>query len=154
MRGISAFNVTDNVSLFCIEGLPTDGSLMAVLLNKLAQKDINIDMISQSTPMSHGVTLSFTLADKDMAQALLVCKSIDVDGCPIKPLVSSSNCKLQFYGTEMADCPGVAAKVISAVCNSGAEVQLITTSEIDISCLIPRASSDHTVEVLKEMLML
>ena len=152
MKGISAFTVTDNVSLFCIERLPPDGKLMTQLLVKLAQQDINIDMISQSTPLSHGVTLSFTLSDNDMVKALRVCSSTSIDGRALKPMVSSSNCKLQFYGVEMTQCPGVAAEVLSAICEAGAEIQLITTSEADISCLIPRVSADQTIAVLKTLL--
>ena len=154
MKGISAFTVTDNISLFCIEGLPPDGKLMADLLMKLAQQGINIDMISQSTPLSHGVTLSFTLSDNDMVKALRICNSTALNGRALKPMVSSSNCKLQFYGVEMTQCPGVAAEVLSAVCEAGSEIQLITTSEVDISCLIPRVSSDQTIAALKTLLQI
>ena len=154
MKGISAFTVTDNVSLFCVEGLPPDGKLMTQLLMKLALQNINIDMISQSTPLSHGVTISFTLSDNDMVKALRVCNSTAQDGQVPKPMVSSSNCKLQFYGAEMAQCPGVAAEILSAICETGAEIQLITTSESDISCLIPRISADQTIAALKTLLHL
>jgi aspartate kinase len=155
VKGISTFSVTENISLFCIDALPPDGKLMTQLLTKLSENNINIDMISQSTPLSHGVTLSFTIKDEDMVDALRICRStVGINGHPLKPLVSSSNVKLHFYGKEMTDCPGVAADILTEICKSGAEIQCITTSEVDISCLIPRSCADQTIFAIKARLQL
>ncbi|MEG1849534.1 MAG: aspartate kinase, partial [Oscillospiraceae bacterium] len=63
MNGVSKLTVTEQVSLVFFERLPADGGNMSRLLNTLAKEGVNIDMISQSAPCAHHVSLSFTIAD-------------------------------------------------------------------------------------------
>ncbi len=146
MNGISKITVTDNVSLVSFEYLPADGKSVARLLSAVANGGVNVDMISQSAPCSHSVSLSFTIADDDLIKTLRICNELGASIGGAKPMVSSSNCKIQMYGAEMAETPGVAARAIEAIAGSGAELGLITTSEVDISCLVPAINIDEAVE--------
>lgn len=149
MNGVSKLTVSEEVSLIFFENLPADGKSISLLLKTLAREGINIDMISQSAPYAHHVSLSFTIADQDLVKTLRICNELSRENEGLKPMVSSSNCKIQLYGEEMVDYPGVAAAAISAVYESGLEIQLITTSEIDISCLVSRIDVDGALEALK-----
>lgn len=149
MNGISKITVTENVSLISFEHLPADGTSAARLLAAVAAGGVNVDMISQSAPFSQSVSLSFTISDGDLVRTLRICNELGSLIGGAKPMVSSSNCKIQMYGEEMVDTPGVAAKAIGAVAGSGVELQLITTSEMDISCLVPAINVDEAVESVK-----
>lgn len=149
MNGVSQINVTDNVSLVCFEHMNTDGRAMFKLLSELAKYEINIDMISQSAPYGNKMGFGFTISDDELVSTLKICNELSKEYEGLKPMVSSSNCKIQLYGAEMPDTPGVAANVFGVIFDSGAEIQLITTSEVDISCLISGANVDATIAALK-----
>ena len=64
--------------------------------------------------------------------------------------MSSGNCKLQLYGEEMRSMHGVAAKVIDVIASAGEEIYLVTTSEVDISVLLPRDRVQEAVSALEK----
>lgn len=150
MNGISQMTVTDNVSLLYFDRMAADGSTMTALLCALAEEGVNLDMISQSAPYAHNVSLAFTIPDEDLVRTLKICNDLSKQHGGLKPMVSSSNCKLQLYGEEMRETPGVAARTFEAIYASGAEIQLITTSEVDISCLVSGVDVDGAIGCLKQ----
>ena len=150
MNPIDKLTVTENVSVFFFERLGSDGRLMSELLTKLVEEGVNIDMISQSAPhIQPYVSLSFSIDDSALVKTLRVCNPLG-----LKPMVSSSNCKLSLFGAGMVNTPGVAAQVVATIIGCGCEIQLITTSEIDISCLLPRLGADSAIEALKKTFQL
>ena len=58
--------------------------------------------------------------------------------------------KLSLFGEEMRTQPGVASTAIAAVAGAGADIRLITTSEVDISLLIAEPSTADAVSVLHD----
>lgn len=149
MNGVSNLTVTEQVSLVFFESLPANGESLSLLFHALSHEGVNIDMISQSAPRAHSVSLSFTISDDDLVKTLRICNDLSRENEGLKPMVSSCNCKIQLYGAEMATTPGVAAKALSALYTSGVEVQLITTSEVDISCLLSRIDVDGALDALR-----
>ena len=55
----------------------------------------------------------------------------------VRPMMSNGNCKIQLYGDQMRELCGVAASVVSAVAQSGADLMLITTSEVMPMIILP-----------------
>ena len=111
---------------------------------------MNIDMISQTTSQGGDISFSFTVAGNDMVKALELLKRTNTEGAAVKPLVSSGNTKIQLYGEEMRDMYGVAARAIDVVARTGAQVVIITTSEVDISMLCAGAHVDECIVELEK----
>ena len=61
-----------------------------------------------------------------------------------------NNSKVSVYGEEMKHTPGVAARVFKALAKENIEVKLITTSAVDISCLVYERSIDDAVNSIKK----
>lgn len=150
MNGVSKITITDNVSLVCFENMATDGRAMFKLLSELAKYEISIDMISQSAPYGNSISFGFTISDDELVSTLKICNELSKEYDGLKPMVSSSNCKIQLYGEDMPDTPGVAASAFGVIFETGAQLQLITTSEVDISCLISGVHVDETIDALKQ----
>ncbi|MEG2174606.1 MAG: hypothetical protein RR135_03865 [Oscillospiraceae bacterium] len=151
MTGVSKLTLTERVSLVSFESLPTEGREISALLAALANGGVNLDMISQSVPCAQSVSLSFTISDSDLVKTLHICRELSGTIEGLKPLVSSANCKLQLYGEQMAAMPGVAAAAIATVYALGCEIQLISTSEVDISLLISRLDADRIIGEFKNL---
>ncbi len=147
MNGVSKITLSEDISVITFNKLPADTLHTAQILNRFAEGGINIDMISQTAPQGGTVSLSLTVFVEDLAKVLTLCNQMNLTN--IKPLVSNGNCKIQLYGDEMRQMHGVAAKAINAISQSGAEVCLITTSEVDISVLITRAKAEEAVASLE-----
>lgn len=143
MNGVSKLTLTEDVSVITFNKLSAEPSNVAKILNQFSEEGINIDMISQTV-------LSLTVFSEDLMKALSLCTQLKDSVSDLRPLVSSGNCKLQLYGEEMRSMHGVAAKAIDVIASAGEEIYLITTSEVDISVLLPRDRVHEAVSALEK----
>lgn len=150
MYGVTRLTVCERISVVTFHKIPLATGLTADIFQRLADQDINIDMVSQTAPVGDSVSVSFTCADEDLRRVLDVSRTLRERHPQIKALVSSGNCKLQLFGEEMRAAPGVFARALAALAQSKVELLLITTSEIDISLLIAAADLDHSVQTLTQ----
>ncbi len=148
MYGVTNLTVTENVSVLSFHRMPDDGKLICALLEKLDEASVNIDAISQTAPYSHNINLSFSISDNDLVTTLTAINEMAKKHPEIKPMVSSENCKLQLFGDDMRTMHGVASAAISAVANAGVDIQLITTSEVDISILVSGSRVQEAMNAL------
>lgn len=149
MNGVSKITVTEEVSLVTFSNIPNDSGIMAAILNRCAEEEINIDMISHSASQREVTDISFTISANDLIKVLKICKAFREDNPQINPMVSTSNYKIQLYGEEMCKMHGVAAKAIDTIAKSGTQIMMITTSEVDISVLVPSGSFFQCIDALQ-----
>ena len=148
-KPVTNISVTYNVALVTIGRLPGSTGLISELLGAIARKNINIDMISQAPPYSGSTSVSFSLPSEDLVEALGALNSFKKRIKDLRIEVDADNTKLQVYGEGMRDLPGVAARVYASLANEGVDIKLVTTSEIDISCLIYEKDVDKAMNAIK-----
>lgn len=151
MKGVSKISVTEDVALITFNNVPRDLCLVSNILQCFSEKHINIDMISQSAPVATQANVSFTVSSDDLVKALEIINLFREQNIHICPMVSNGNCKIQLFGEEMRETPGVAAEVFSVVSKHSSEVMLITTSEIDISILVAAHEMNEVISALKSV---
>ncbi|WP_312642224.1 ACT domain-containing protein [Hydrogenoanaerobacterium sp.] len=149
MNGVSKLSVCDDIALVTFNKIGADLKFISAVFTDFAKQGINIDMISQSAPTGDLVSVSFTVAGEDLIKVLALTNKYKAQYPDIKPLVSSSNSKVQLFGEEMRNMEGVAAKAISTVAGADAHVLMITTSEVDISLLLTAYNLEQTIELLE-----
>lgn len=149
MNGVSNITVTEDVALVTFSRLPCDPKHIAEIFSLFAQEKLNIDMISQTAPQGRHIDLSFTLACEDLPKALEQINKLRNALSSLHPMVSSGHCKIQLYGEEMRQMHGVAAAALAALAKTSADLTLITTSDVDISLLIPNTFSDEVIRALE-----
>ena len=142
--------ITDNVTLVSFNDSPADISLVAQIFTMLSQAGIDVDMISQIPPHGKIPYLSFTVNDEDLGKLFEIASTLRELNPELKLVISSGNSKISICDEGMKNCPGVAAKVFTAIAKTGAEVRMITTSEVDISILIYNHDSDAVLTAIKE----
>ena len=154
IRGIKNMKLEDKV----ITGLATSDDDVAITLDideekvvdlfeNIANKNISMDMISQTAPMNSKITVSFTIPKEDLAIAKEIVSTYAQD----EVIIDENITKLSLVGLGMKHTSGVASKVFSILRKNGIKVKLITTSEIRITCAISSEYTDIAIsEIAKE----
>ncbi len=150
MNGVTKLTTAEGITLITFGKIPADPRFVSDILTMVSAEGINIDMISLTDTQSGYNSLSFTVDDECFGSVLGVTARIKEKYPSVKPLVSSGNVKLSLFGEEMRTQPGVASTAIAAVAGAGADIRLITTSEVDISLLIAEPSTADAVSVLND----
>lgn len=148
-KPVSNINVTYNVALVTIDKLPNDARLISELFGMIARKNINIDMISQAPPFRDNINISFSLPSGDLVNVLSALNEFKKQAKDLRIEIDADNTKLQVYGEGMRNLPGVAARLFALLADSGVEIKLVTTSEIDISYLIYEKDVDKAINAIR-----
>ncbi|MEB3358724.1 MAG: aspartate kinase [Synechococcales bacterium] len=127
-----------------IRHVPDRPGMAAKIFQTLAQQHISVDTIiqSQRCRLVEGLPtrdIAFTVAQGDAAQAQAALEAIAPDlGCG-EIVVDLAIAKVSVVGTGMVGRPGVAAQMFRALAQHHINIQMITTSEIKISCVVAEA---------------
>jgi aspartate kinase len=131
-----------------IGGVPDRPGIAGSLFRRLAERDVNVDLIVQNTS-EHGVTdISFTVPrdDLEVADALtrVLADEIGASGVTTDAAIGS----VSLVGAGMKSNPGVAAKVFETLADAGINIEMISTSAIRISCVVAESQVEQSVQVL------
>ncbi len=137
-----------NVAKLTVVGVPDRPGIAASIFEPLASAGISVDTIVQNASIRGITDLTFTVAKSDLGRAVGVVKPI-ADSIGARQCVSDAKLgKISIIGTGMQNTPGYAARMFSALSEKGINIQLITTSEIRITCIISEARVEEAVGVL------
>lgn len=150
MDTVNKITTCEDVVLITLRNSPADMKFIAKVFKMIAGKGINVDMISQTAPLGGRINLSFTVSGEDLGVVLELFAVLRNEIPDLKTDVSAGNCKISIYGEPMRDIPGVAASVFEVIADISADIRLITTSEVDISILIPKSDFENTYEKLTD----
>lgn len=137
-----------NVAKVTVLGVPDKPGIASVIFEPLAKENINIDNIVQNASVERVTDLTFTVAKSDLDEAMRVvepvAKSINARGCVADTRLG----KVSIVGTGMQNTPGFAARMFRALYERGINIELITTSEIRITCIIDEARIEDALNAL------
>jgi len=150
VKPVSSINVTYNVALVTIDKLPNDTRLISELFSVIADRNINIDMISQAPPFRGNINISFSLPSGDLVNALSALNDFKKNARDLRIEIDADNTKLQVFGEDMKNIPGVAARLFTILAEEGVEIKLVTTSETDISYLIYEKDVDKAINAIRK----
>lgn len=146
MSTITKISTCEDVALITLRNSPADMNFITKVFKMISQRGINVDMISQTAPLGGSINLSFTVCGEDLGGILELFAVLRGENPELKSDISAGNCKISIYGESMRDIPGVAAGTFEIIAGLGVDVRLITTSEIDISILVPKSDFDAVYE--------
>ncbi|MBD2087763.1 aspartate kinase [Trichocoleus sp. ST-U3] len=130
-----------NQARLAIRHIPDRPGMAAQVFGLLAEKNISVDMIiqSQRCRVVNGIgtrDIAFTVAQADAAEAKAALEKLAPSlGCG-EVLVDTAIAKVSIVGSGMVGQPGVAAQMFEALSQHQINIQMITTSEIKISCVV------------------
>ena len=136
-----------DVALISVIGLEDNPGVAFKVFTKLAQKNINVDIILQSVGRDGTKDLTFTVSkDNGPVAVELLNDMVDVAGKEIKCVTNVA--KVSIVGAGMESHPGTASKMFEALYSQNINIQMISTSEIKISVIIDADEADRAVSAV------
>lgn len=145
IRGVAS---DKNVAKITVLGIPNKPGFAYKLFADLAAKNIDVDMIVQSVRVaSEGETdITFTIARNELAEAKEILNKIRQDLDLEEILIDDKMAKVSVVGAGMAGHPGIAAGMFGVLGKNNINIEIISTSEISITCLISEKHIDTAVK--------
>jgi aspartate kinase len=137
-----------DVAKITVVGVPDRPGIAAALFQPLSVANISVDVIVQNTSIHGKTDMSFTVSRGDLTPALRLVQGV-ATGMEAAEVVSSNElAKVSVVGTGMQHHPGYAARMFSALAEQEINIDMITTSEIRITCLIHQSQVSRAVQSL------
>ena len=145
VRGVSLQRDEAKVT---IRDVPDRPGMAAEIFRELAGKEINVDMIVQNVSREGSTDLSFTVVKGDLPATLRVTRSVSHRIGAGEVTTDEGVAKLSIVGIGMRSHSGIAAKMFEAMARERINIEMISTSEIKISCIIRKAHAERAVRAV------
>ncbi|MFR8517957.1 MAG: ACT domain-containing protein [Emergencia timonensis] len=146
---VTGLTVSDDIVVYTLKGLPTDGDRIAELFELLSDLSVNIDMISQQTCSEHSCAVSFSCS-KDKTSEIDQAFEVNQRLRELEIYKQDNLSLVSLVGVGMASHVGVAGRVFSVLAQHAIHHYNITTSEISISVAIDSSQKAAAVVSLSE----
>jgi aspartate kinase len=137
-----------DVARITLRGVPDQPGIAARLFEPLAEAGISVDTIVQNASVERLTDLTFTVARADVERAMAIVRPVAAAiGAP-EALADTHLAKVSVVGAGMQSGPGYASRMFRTLYEAGINIELITTSEIRITCLIDGEQAPAAVRAL------
>jgi len=137
--------------------IPDRPGIAARLFGELAGQELNVDLIIQSIHEGNTNDIAFTMVRANLTRAEAVAEAIapalrskPADTTQAEVMVDTRMAKISIAGAGMIGRPGVAATMFSTLAAAGINIQLISTSEVKVSCTVDVDDCDRALAALCE----
>jgi len=137
-----------NIAKITVQGVPDRPGIASSIFEPLASAGISVDSIVQNASVKHITDLTFTVASTDEKATMEVIKPIAKEIGAKKCLSDATLGKVSVIGAGMQSGPGYAARMFKALADEDINVELISTSEIRITCIIDKEKVPQAVQAL------
>lgn len=145
---ITGLSVSNDVLMITVNNILFKSNNIANIFEKVAAENVNVDMISQTSPLNERVNLSFTTSKEDIYSIRNVMDEIKRQNSELEVVIEDDISKISLVGIGMMNQSGVTGRVFRALADNEIEFRQITTSEISISYTLNSEDKEKAVEVL------
>ncbi|OPL14854.1 MAG: aspartate kinase [delta proteobacterium MLS_D] len=147
---VSGITYDRNQAKVSVIHVPDEPGIAGKLFTPFSERSIIVDMIIQNASVDGYTDLTFTIPKKDIKQVEqvldVVSREVGAERVHIDPDIS----KVSVVGLGMKSHSGVASKMFTTLAREGINIQMISTSEIKISCVIGAKYTELAVRVLHD----
>lgn len=151
---ITGLSVSNDVLMITVNNILFKSLNIAMIFEKLARENVNVDMISQTSPLNERVNVSFTTSKEDLHVVNEVIEEIKNENNEVEVVIEENISKISVVGIGMMNQSGVTGKVFRILADNEIEFKQVTTSEISISYTIDAKDKQKAVRVLAKELNL
>jgi aspartate kinase len=145
---VSGIAYDRNEAKVAIRGVPDVPGVAAKIFGPLAEKNIVVDLIVQNVSKDGRTDLTFTVGKTDLARAKDSIKQL-ADSLGANAVDTDDRvAKISIVGLGMRNHSGVAARMFEVLAKEGVNIQMISTSEIKVSCVIEDKYTELAVRAL------
>ncbi len=137
--------------------LPDRPGIAARLFGEIAHQQVDVDLIIQSIHEGNSNDIAFTVVKNVLSKAEAVAEAIApvLRSTPSNPteaevMVETGVAKISIAGAGMIGRPGIAAKMFKTLAEANINIEMISTSEVKVSCVVAKEDGDRAIQVLCE----
>ncbi len=145
---VSAVPYDKNQAKLTVVGVPDKPGIASAILGEIAKEEINVDMIIQNVGVGGLTDFSLTVPRTESAKALKILKGASAKIGAKDVQMDENIGKVSIVGVGMRSHSGVAAKMFQLLADAGINIEMISTSEIRVSCVIRKDDVDRAVRIL------
>ena len=137
-----------NMAKITVRSLPDRPGVAAALFEPLAQVGISVDTIVQNTSVERTTDISFTITRTDLPRAMREVEAL-LPTLGAEEVVSDTTlASVSVVGSGMQNTPGYASRMFRILAEGDINIDMITTSEIRISCIVREEQVFEAVRLL------
>jgi aspartate kinase len=147
VRGITCNTKQAKITFAGVQDKP---GVAAKVFSALSDANVVLDMIIQNSSAEGFTDITFTILDADLEKSLAICRSLK-ESLGARDVTGSDDiAKVSIVGLGMRSYSGVAAKMFTALAKEGINIEMISTSEIKISCVVQKKYAELAVRTLHD----
>jgi aspartate kinase len=137
-----------NVAKITVRAVPDRPGIAAALFEPLAKVGISVDTIVQNTSEERTTDISFTVSRADLPRALREVESLKESLGAVGVFSDPTLATVSVVGSGMQNTPGYASRMFRILADGNVNIDMITTSEIRISCIVREEQAAEAVRLL------
>ena len=145
---VSGIAYDTDVAKVTVRGVPDRPGIAATLFGPLSDAGISVDTIVQNASVERIADVTFTVSRKDLEQALKLMEPIAHQISAGDVITDDHLAKVSIVGAGMTSAPGYASRMFKTLFDAGINIEMITTSEIRITCIIDESRVADAVRAL------
>ncbi|MDD4981956.1 MAG: aspartate kinase [Candidatus Omnitrophica bacterium] len=145
---VSAITLNKGEAKITVCNVPDRPGIAAKIFNELADNEVSVDMIVQNVSHLRQTDISFTVSKNDAQKAIKTINRAKV-AVGVKDVLEDSDiARISIVGVGMKSHPGVAGKMFEVLARNKINIEMISTSDISISCIVQKKFAEMAVRAL------
>ncbi|MDD5618448.1 MAG: aspartate kinase [Candidatus Omnitrophica bacterium] len=149
---VRSVTLNKNEAKITVCDVPDKPGIAAKIFNTIAQNYINVDMIVQNVSHTRITDISFTIPKADAFKTAKITRKIASRIGAGEVIEDHNIARISIVGVGMKSHPGVAAKMFEILAKNKVNIEMISTSDISISCIINKKSAEKAVKSIHDKL--
>ena len=145
---VTGIALNADVAKITVRSLPDRPGIAAALFEPLSEVGISVDTIVQNTSVDRTTDISFTVSRADLARAESEVNALLRELGASAVVTDTTLASVSIVGSGMQNTPGYASRMFRVLADGQINIDMITTSEIRISCIIKEEQAEHAVRLL------
>ena len=137
-----------DVAKITMRGVQDQPGIAAGVFEPLAQQHISVDVIVQNASAEGLTDLTFTVSKGDLGRTVSIIESRSTAIKPREIITDDKVGKVSIVGTGIQSAPGFASRMFRCLADAGINIQMISTSEIRITCIVDAGRVEDAVRAL------
>ena len=147
-RRVQSIAHDTDVAKISLAGVLDRPGIAHALFAPLAEAGINVDVIVQTASFEGVTDISFTVGRSDLDRAVALVRPLAETVHATKLDSAADLAKVSIVGTGIQSAPGYAARMFGILATAGINIDMITTSDIRITCVVARSEVERAVRAL------
>lgn len=158
-KAVDGVEFDTNQARIALLHIPDRPGVAARLFGEIAAHNVDVDLIIQSIHDGNSNDIAFTVAENALDQAQAIAAAIAPSLCTgtdqaleqVAVMTANDIAKITISGAGMIGRPGIAATMFQSLADAGINIEMISTSEVKVSCVIQKVDCDRAIATLCEV---